>query len=183
MQFLQLTDGLLGEGKTTGLNQTQSLLAFTQLNRKRMERLNKTTILKPDLVHVLQQIAEKQTWLVITEAWCGDSAQNLPIINKMANENSKKIDFKIIVRDDHLDVMDKYLTNGSRSIPKLISTNEKGEDIFVWGPRPQLAQELLLKWKKNPEGKSWEAFEVELHTWYARNKADAIQNEFVQLLS
>ena len=59
-------------------------------------------------------------WLVLTEAWCGDAAQSLPIINKMA-EVSDNITLRLILRDENLDVMDQFLQNGrSRSIPKLI---------------------------------------------------------------
>ena len=78
--------------------------------------------------------------------------------------------------------MEQYLTNGSKSIPKLIAFNSNAKELFTWGPRPVPAQELLMNWKKNPAGRNWEAFETELHTWYARDKSKTIQEEFVNLI-
>ncbi len=80
--------------------------------------------------------------------------------------------------------MDKYLTNGARAIPKLIAVNETmNKETFVWGPRPFPAQELLRNWKNNPAGKSWGEFEKELHSWYAKDKTQTIQSEFLDLLN
>ncbi len=172
---------LVEEGKTSGKTQTIVLSDFTALNTRRMSRLNKTILIDSELLALISQIEDNQKWLVITEAWCGDSAQNLPVIGKIA-DLSEKIELEVVLRDENLHLMDTYHTNGSNSIPKLIAFNDKGEELFTWGPRPVPAQELLTNWKNEPEGRNWEAFETDLHTWYARDKSKKIQHEFSQLL-
>ncbi len=79
--------------------------------------------------------------------------------------------------------MDKYLTNGARAIPKLIATNETlDEEAFIWGPRPAPAQQLLVNWKNNPANKTWDDFEKELHEWYAKDKSNTLQSEFLKII-
>ncbi len=120
-------------------------------------------------------------WIVLTEDWCGDSAQNLPYIAKFAALN-KNIDLRILLRDDNLDIMDLYLTNGkSRSIPKLIAIDSDGNELFVWGPRPAVIQDMVKAWQI--EGKSKEIWQHELHSFYAKNKGKHLEEEFIKLLS
>ncbi len=170
--------------ETSSEDPTGSLIGFTRLNLARTQRIHKTMFINPELKRLVESLQDHYTWIVITEAWCGDSAQNLPVIAELAKFNPEKIKLHIVLRDQHLQLMDQYLTNGARAIPKLIAVDDTlGTEAFVWGPRPASAQELLLAWKKNPEGKSWEDFEKELHGWYAKDKGQSIQEEFIQLLS
>lgn len=179
-EFLELVDTCVAEGRTTGNNQSEALIGFTALNQKRMSRLNKTLQLTPETQATIEGNAEKQHWYVITEAWCGDSAQNLPVLAKLAAAN-KNITLKIVLRDEHPDIIQKYHTNGSHSIPKLVVFNNN-EECFTWGPRPAEAQAFVLDWKANPNGKSWHDFETELHLWYTKNKGVEVQNEMIALL-
>jgi hypothetical protein len=156
---------------------------YTKLNRARSQRIQKTISLNPELEKAAGAIQHTYSWIVLTEAWCGDSAQNLPVIAEIARLNPDKIKLYILLRDENPELIDHYLTNGARAIPKLIATDETlGAEAFVWGPRPEPAQQLLLNWKKNPGDKSWDDFEKELHSWYAKDKAQAIQSEFIHLL-
>ena len=169
---------------TSSQNPTQALVDFTKLNLARTQRIHKTISLNNVLKQSVEKLEHNYTWLVITEAWCGDSAQNLPVIAELATLNSDKINLHILLRDEHLETMDKYLTNGARAIPKLIAVNETlGKESFQWGPRPAAAQKILTAWKENPNGKTWEEFEKELHEWYAKDKTQSIQHEFIELLS
>ena len=179
-EFYEWMQHLAKTGKTSGDDQTQVLADFTALNRRRMSRLNKTLSLNSELKKAVDTISEKQEWVVITEAWCGDSAQCLPVIGKIA-EYSEKINLKIILRYKNPELMENYLTNGSKSIPKLIVYNAKKKELFTWGPRPVPAQTFLNNWKKEPAGRNWEAFETELHTWYARDKSKTMQQEFIEI--
>lgn len=179
-EFYEWVLELVIAGKTSGKNQSQALSDFTALNARRMSRLNKTVILHPTLIALLQDIDQPQEWVVITEAWCGDSAQNLPVIARIAAV-SDKINLKIVLREEHPELMDQYLTNGSKSIPKLISFDKSGKEIFTWGPRPEPAQKLFMGWKQEPSGRTWEIFEKELHTWYALDKTLSLQKEFAEI--
>jgi hypothetical protein len=182
-QYLDLVNTLVAEKKGSFENTTEEFAGYTSLNQKRMKRIDKTVKLTSEIVDVLNGLEDTQEWFVITEAWCGDSAQNLPVLAKIAEESKGKIKLNIILRDSNLVLMDKYLTNGGRSIPKLVAFDKSGDEMFTWGPRPKEAQNLLLNWKENPEGKNWNDFERDLHTWYAKNKAVAVQEEIIKLLS
>lgn len=180
-EFLQLIETLMAEGKTTGNNQSEKYQFYTRLNFQRMQRWNKTFQISEPFAQQLKD-QPQQIWWVITEGWCGDSAQNLPGIAKMAAASEGKIELRIVLRDEHPEIMDQYLTNGSRSIPKLVAMDMTGDELFQWGPRPATAQELMMAWKQNPDGKDFDSFEKELHTWYTQNKGIELQQEIAALL-
>ncbi len=160
-----------------------ALVEFTRLNWVRTIRLEKTMRLDESLIQKAKRLTQKYSWLVITEAWCGDSAQNLPFIASLAKQVSENIDLYIVLRDENKDLMDSYLTNGARAIPKLIIINEVlNEEITQWGPRPSIAQKMVLEWKKEPGGRTWNDLEKELHTWYAKDKGMSIQQELDRVL-
>ena len=182
IEFYEWTVQLVNNKQTSGEKQTENLIKFTELNLSRMKRLNKTTKLIPELENLVTELNKPQVWYVITEAWCGDSAQNLPVIGEIASAGNK-IDLRVILRDQNPDLIAKYHTNGSKSIPKLIAFSEEGVELFTWGPRPEPAQQLVLDWKENPNGREFEDFERELHTWYAKDKTHTLQNEFLEILN
>ncbi len=139
----------------------------------------KTFKVSDDLKEEIKKINEPQLWMVITENWCGDSAQNLPYLALIAAENPN-INFKIILRDSNPEIMDQFLTNGARSIPILAAFDNNGDELFRWGSRPKAAQQLFLQWKA--EGIVSPELYEKLHFWYARNKGEAIESEFLNIL-
>ena len=179
-EYKDLVSKLLAEGKSTGPNQSEALTNYSKLNDKRMSRLDKTISLEPDTISFLQEINEPQTWLVITEGWCGDAAQNLPVIHKMAEENSL-VSLQLVLRDENLELMDLFLTNGGRSIPKLIALDSNQNIIFTWGPRPSEATQMVAEYKlKN--GVLDATFKQDLQVWYNKNKGKNLQEDFLKLL-
>jgi len=180
--FLTLTAELASKHETSGLDQTEEQKEFTQLNYKRMERWNKTFHVSEEALFKLNALSSKQKWFVITETWCGDSAQNLPIIAKIAEASQGKIELKIMFRDEHPEWMDKYLTNGTRSVPKLIAFDENENELFTWGPRPEEAIVITRHWQANKDTISKEEFHVQLHGFYAKNKGIAVENEIISLI-
>lgn len=178
-EYRDLIDRLLSEEKTTGENHSEAMLHFTKMNVHRMKRHDKHTELNDELVERLEDVDNKWIWLVLSEAWCGDAAQSLPIINKMAEFNDN-ITLRLILRDENLDVMDQFLQNGrSRSIPKLICIDADTLEVLgEWGPRPQVAQELYDTLRNDTDMKYQEVAE-RLHKWYADDKGDAVQKEFI----
>ena len=158
----------------------KELFEYKKLNLTRSKRIEKNYIVSDELTAEIQNIKEKQLWVVITEAWCGDSAQNLPIVAKIAERNPN-IDLRIILRDSNPEIMDLYLTNGSRSIPKAAAFDMEGNELFTWGPRPKAAQELIHQWKS--EGIVKPELYEKLHLWYGRNQGREIESEFIDILS
>jgi hypothetical protein len=116
------------------------MLHFLNYNWERQEHVHDAYTPSDDLRDALDRLDESQLWMVLTEPWCGDSAFLLPVIAEAA-ALSDKVTLRILLRDENLDVMDQYLTDGSRSIPKLVAFAEDGTERFVWGPRPEGARE------------------------------------------
>ncbi|HEX3072587.1 MAG TPA: thioredoxin family protein [Ignavibacteriales bacterium] len=150
-----------------------------KLNFQRIRRINKTYTPSEDIIELVNNIKAPQLWMAISEDWCGDSAQNLPYIAKMAELNSN-IDMRIISRDANPEIIDQYLTNGTRSIPIVVAFDEQGNELFKWGPRPAEGQALVNKAKS--EGVPKDKFLEALHVWYAKNKGVALEEEFKVLL-
>lgn len=172
---------LIQEGKSTGHTQTEDLLHYSELNESRLKRLDKTIKVVPKIEQQLINLSKKYTWLVISEGWCGDAAQLLPIINKMA-EVSENIDLQIVLRDDNDELMSEFLTNGGKAIPKLIILDaETNKVIADWGPRPEPARKLIADYKA-VNGVVDEPVKIELQKWYLHDKGITTQNEIMDLM-
>jgi hypothetical protein len=172
---------LVAEHKTTGHEQTEDLIHYSELNQARLHRLDKTIQVTDEVKSFLENLDKNYLWLVISESWCGDAAQILPVINKMA-EVSDKINLRIVLRDDNPDLMNLYLTNGTRSIPKLIIIDsENDEVIHHFGPRPHGAKQLILDYKA-AHGIVDEMAKIELQKWYLADKGISTQKEIISLM-
>lgn len=172
---------LLAEGKSSGDEQSDEILAYSQLNETRMNRLDKTIKITPETEAFLSDLNTEYIWLVLSEGWCGDAAQILPIINKMA-QVSDKIDLQIAFRDENPELMNLYLTNGGKSIPKLIVIEKDTLNVLAdWGPRPSEVVKLILDYKAT-FGVIDEAVKTQLQMWYLHDKGISTQNEIVALL-
>ena len=172
---------LIASGKSSGPIQSEDLLNYSKLNDRRMTRLDKTIQLSQETLLGLKKIDKPITWLVLTEGWCGDAAQTLPIINKITKE-SDLITLKIIFRDEHEELMSHFLTNGGKSIPKLLVLNSENDVLNTWGPRPNIATKMVQDYK-NTHGQLDAAFKQELQVWYNKNKGVNIQENMVGLLT
>jgi hypothetical protein len=179
--YRQLIDEVLAKGQTTGPQQSPELTEYTSLNAQRMSRLDKTTKLLPELAAAAAGLRGHYIGLIITEGWCGDAAQIVPVLEAVAQASAGHLRTAYILRDDNLDVADMYLTNGSRSIPKLVILRaDTLTEVTYWGPRPAEAQALLLKLKA--EGMAHDDYIREIHTWYAHDRTQATQHELLALL-
>jgi hypothetical protein len=179
-QYNDLIHQLLNDNKTTGSDQSQGMIDYTRLNEQRNRRIMNTGVLQDATLQILQGLTQAQHWLVISEAWCGDAAQNLAWIHKMANA-APNVQLHIVLRDENIELIDAFLTRGGRAIPKVIMLNDKMEILNVWGPRPEEAQKIVLAHKENPTETKEEMYK-RLHVWYSMNKGSAIQQEFIALL-
>ena len=179
-EYRKLVSDLVAEGKSTGPNQTEDLTHFSMLNVKRMDRLDKKIELSEDTILRLQKLDKKQLWLVLTEGWCGDAAQNLPVIEKMAKQSSH-IELRLILRDENPEVMNLFLTNGAQAIPKLISFDEELNVLFTWGARPSIATQMVTDYKAK-HGKLDPEFKKNLQVWYNQDKGQNVQSDVVTLI-
>jgi len=178
--FRNLVRGLLEKGKSTGSNQSEELLNYSMLNDKRMSRLDKKIKLSETTIERLNKVQKEQTWLLITEGWCGDAAHILPVMNKMSAEN-ENINLKVVLRDENLELMNQFLTNGSMSIPKLVVLDANDEVVSSWGPRPSIASKMVVDYKEKHGGLD-PGFKKDLQLWYNKNKGVNIQEDLVAFL-
>lgn len=168
------------ESNTSG-DQSEERIAATFINAQRIKRIDKQCIINSELHPLVAEIKKKQRWVVITESWCGDGAQCIPVIAKIAQLN-ENIKLELVFRDEHPHLMDCFLTNGSRSIPKLVCINEETEAvIFLWGPRPRLIQNKVSEFKKDNPSIAHDELVKNIHLWYAQDKTNAIQSEFAEI--
>lgn len=152
---------------------------YVKLNKSRMARWDKQGSIDAELGNLIKAIDAPQTWVVITEPWCGDAANSIPLIEKMAAINPY-ISVVVQLRDSNSEI-DQYLTNGGKAIPIVIARNAQGEDLFVWGPRPAEAQAMVMAQKADTNRSTEEKYS-EVLQWYRQNKGVLIQEEFNALL-
>lgn len=183
-EFIDLIHQLFDAGKVTGNEQSANRLEATKINLQRIKRLNKTAIVNSSLSSKLASLKSQQVWMLFVEGWCGDVAQNVPMIEKIALASNGLIETKYLLRDENSELFDHFLTNGARAIPKLIAISEQENDIiFEWGPRPKLIQDWYGNLLKTIAESEKEEAKFKLHQYYTENKGAALQDDLLRLLN
>lgn len=154
-------------------------IEYTKLNLHRTQRIGRTWRCPDELAAAIAAIEHPQVWLVLTEPWCGDSAQCLPVIAALASLNPL-VQLRIVPRDAHLDIMDRYLTDGKRSIPRLVALASDGGELGLWGPRPRAAQAVFDEAKA--AGLEKAGILEKLHLWYGRDRGAALSVEMLEFV-
>lgn len=173
--YNQLFEQILSSKELKAPYDNPDFLTYTELNQSRQQRWMKKGEINEELENLLKAIPKPMKWILITEPWCGDASHLVPFIAKLADKNNL-IDLEIQLRDSDSEI-DRYLTNGGKSIPMLIVRNEKSEDLFVWGPRPKEAQSIHLR--NLDTDKSKEEKKIELQKWYNADKGQSLQIEIL----
>ncbi|MFC0774013.1 thioredoxin family protein [Terrimonas alba] len=162
------------------LNANMKTKEYINLNQRRMHRVEKTYKPSAEIIAQVKNLKHKTYWLVLTEHWCGDASQTLPALNAIAQLSEGKIEMKLVYRDQNDELMNAYLTNGTRSIPKLVQLGEHYNVTGIWGPRPTIAQRMVKELKANPATAA--TYANELHLWYAKDKQQSLEKEIAQLI-
>ncbi|PIB33530.1 thioredoxin [Gaetbulibacter sp. 5U11] len=182
VEYRELVMTKVENKSNTGHEVTEALANYTMLNNKRMKRWDKTIKIGEGVADAITHKKFNQTWIVITESWCGDAAHVIPVINKIAELN-EGINFRVVLRDDNEALMDQFLTNGSRSIAKLIILDTTTKDVIAtYGPRPSTAT-LLVNDYKAKYGILTPEFKEELQQWYNKDKGQTVIADLVSLIS
>jgi len=182
IEYRELVTQLTKEGKTTGPEQSNALINYTQLNDRRMKRWDKTLKFSEEAVAQIEKVDKKITWLVLTESWCGDASPSLPVMHKITELNPN-ISLKIILRDEHIELMNRFLTNGGMSIPKLIAIDDSTEEVIAdWGPRSEAATKLVENYKAE-HGKLTAEFKQDLQVWYNKDKGQSVLEDLLTSLA
>lgn len=154
-----------------------NLAEYYPLNLQRMQRLEKKLSLTESQIEEIKKIDKDITFLIITEGWCGDASQILPVVEKMVEQGSN-LKEKIVYRDENQDLMNQYLTNGGQSIPIIVAVDKDNKPLFHWGPRPQFGMEILKDYKSGKLTK--DEFAIALQKAYNQDKGESIANELIE---
>ncbi len=180
-EYKELVSNLLVDDKSTGHEQSEALTNYSMLNDRRMKRLDKTLKIDKSIEDAFSNTKRDVMWVVITEGWCGDGAQSLPVINKLAELNNG-IDLRIVSRDDHDELMNNFLTNGGKAIPKLLVYDKKNKKVLnTWGPRPSIATQMVNDYKAE-HGSLDPQFKQDLQVWYNKDKGVNIAEDLLKIL-
>ena len=181
-EYIQLADARFAQGLTTTDDphyNTPEILGYTKLNLHRMSRLRKFTAVTTELCQALAEVPKPWLWLVLVESWCGDAAQIAPVLERIA-DTSANLTLRFLLRDENPTLMNAYLTNGGRSIPKLICVQEIDgmyRELGSWGPRPAELQGLMREWstEKLPLSEAVERAQ----RWYNADRTESTQAELL----
>lgn len=153
---------------------------YFELNKKRMDRILNTYLVKEAQMKQFDGLNYSGKLLIITEGWCGDAAQSLPVIYRFFK---KFLEIKIVYRDQNEDLMNQYLTNDSKSIPIVLILNEDKEVVAHWGPRPEFGNELFRHYKNNEETYPKEKLMEDMQMAYNKDKGVAIIDEMIKTIA
>ncbi len=158
--------------------QKESMYQYTSDNWIRFEKSLNSVALDKKLYNFLTN-SEPQRWIVITEPWCADAAQMIPLFYALATAQPA-IELEFYLRDENESLINQALTNGGKAIPKLLVLQQQNEIAFAWGPRPKPAQELVLQMKEQQVKGT--VFNQNLDAWYENDRHQTAQIELYQLL-
>ena len=179
-QYSELNKAYAKQGKTSG-EQKESYVGYTKLGAARLRRWEKLYKSEQEyLDEITSLVSPGEQWLVFSETWCGDAAHMLPFVHQWSKH--AKVPLRIIMRDEHPTLMDEFLTNGGRSIPKLVRISADGMVLGTYGPRPSALVAHLAEWKSKAyfDYKEWTLFAQD---WYNQDKGKSIESDFIELLS
>lgn len=177
--YYTFVEDLAEKNESSSFNEKEAYKHYTQLSFKRMKRWAKVGKLLPEMEEKIKSINEPQKWIVLTESWCGDAAHSYMFWQKMADLNPN-ITLEWKLREEHPDLMEQYLTNGGKSIPKLIAFNQEGEELFNWGPRPKHIQKRY--WELREADKEYKEIMLEIQGLYNTDKGESLQREMLDLM-
>lgn len=180
LSYLQYFESVLTAAAPQSPYDNPVYLHYAKLSQTRMARWWKTLEISRELAVLVKNISAPQQWIVITEPWCGDAAPAVPLIVKLAELNPL-LKYDLQLRDSEPFLINDYLTNGGKSIPKLIVRDADGKDLFTWGPRPAGAQQLADSLRAS--GTPYDVVATELQNWYNRDKGISFQQELCRLMS
>lgn len=179
--YRNMIDEFAKEGKTSGVEQDTERVHYTALNEKRYKRLDKSITISEEKTTFFKNFPKSITLLAITESWCGDAAQILPVVNKITELNPK-INLKLVFRDENEALMNQFLTNGGKAIPVVIFLDLDDNVLAWWGSRPSEATKMVEDYKAQ-HGKLTPEFKEELQKWYNQDKGNTIVDDFIKILN
>lgn len=181
-EYRKLVTDLLKIEKSTGNEQSKELTYCTLLNETRMNHIEEAFELSDKAIEILKSLKKEYIWLVIAESWSDDCAELLPVLHSIAAASEAKIDLKIVFRHENEELMQFFLTNKAKAIPKLIVIESAtGDALAHWGPRPKGAADIFDAYQKNNKPFD-EIFKQEMQSWYLHDKGKTTEGEIIDMM-
>lgn len=178
--FIQLSDDILVQKEHLPPYDDPFYLSYTNANHRRRKKLLSEIMLHKKLYNELADGISNWTWIVIDEPWCGDASFIVPILKAMELAAGGDIEMKLFLRDEHPAIMEQYLTNNGKSIPKLICLDKNLNELGHWGPRPQNLSVLVKEWVDENIDMNEKIKRV--NRWYHKDNGESVQKEFINLI-
>lgn len=141
------------------------------VNQYELLHIYNNFLIPNELLPILEE-RQNEGWrvIVLTADWCGDALLCVPIMKRICEVAN--IEMSLLIRDENLELMDQYLTNGTaRAIPIFIFIDASGNEQTVWGPRAPKVQELVTSMRTTLPEKDNPQFEEKQKEMYATFRA------------
>lgn len=179
--YFKLMKDMAVSANPTGVYANPKMQRYTQSNEERTNKVLDKMVLNQKLYNALSELKEEWIWLVISEPWCGDASWGTTALYILSTATDN-IEFKILLRDSHPDIIQAYQTNGGDAIPKLVCLRKNDlAELGTWGPRPALLQNLVNEMKAE-EGITFMDSVRRLHAKYEEDMTASIQDEMLDLI-
>ncbi len=156
----------------------ETFIAESSKNRSLWEGVYRTAKIPQWAIDTARRRGRGVRLLALVEDWCGDASNTVPLLAKLGHLGSC-LELGVLRRDEHLDVMDRYLTNGTRSIPIVIALDRASHPLGHWGPRPRELQAWFLAHRDSlPKDERYR----EMRRWYARDHGVSTLREVLELM-
>jgi hypothetical protein len=174
----ELTDRTTLRDRYLGAPEFEEMLATATENADLWAAVWRRATVAEEYVRRVAGLGGAWHLLVLSEDWCGDAVNVVPVVAKLA-ELSPNLDLRVLARDENLDLMDAHLTGTARSIPVVIALDDEFREQGWWGPRPADLQEWVLG-----AGRALEKDERyrQVRAWYARDRGTTTLEEVVGML-
>jgi hypothetical protein len=165
-------------GRYLGAPEFEETLATATQNADLWAAVWRRASVPDDFVRRVAGLGGAWHLLVLSEDWCGDAVNTVPVVAKLA-ALAPNLDLRVLARDENPDLMDSHLTGASRSIPVVIALDDEFRERGWWGPRPAALQEWVLGPGRELEK---DARYREVRSWYARDRGRTTLEEVVGML-
>ena len=156
----------------------EELLTFVEKNVELWTAVWRHARVDEEYVRRVAALPGEWHLLVLSEDWCGDAVNTVPVVAKLA-ALSPNLELRVLARDENLDLMDAHLTGTSRSIPVVILLDAEYRERAWWGPRPTALQDSVSgEWQVLEKSSRYR----EARAGYARDRGRTTLEEVVSML-
>jgi hypothetical protein len=173
-----MTETLTMRERYLGAPEFDEMLATAEKNADLWAAVWRRARVADELVQRVAALGGAWHLLVLSEDWCGDAVNSVPVLAKLA-ELTPNADLRVLARDHNLDLMDTHLTGTSRSIPVVIMLDEHYRERGWWGSRPAELQAWVLGPGQALDKEERYKF---VRGWYARDAGRTTLEEVVAIL-